>query len=142
MKVLYFFAVCSLFFACNQTKNIEPQVQTVPIKAALGSVTTESEPLTIKTASLDGNILSVEIEYSGGCEKHWVDLVGSFSVMKSLPAKRTIKLIHGSNNDHCRKLISESIMFDVSLFAFNQESGSEIILLLDGYKEEISYVYP
>ena len=142
MKVLSFFALCALLFSCSQPKLIEPVAQDGPVKAALGDVTVESDPLTITSASLDGNILSVDIEYSGGCEKHWVDLVGSYSVMKSLPPQRTIKLIHGANNDSCRELISESLQFDVSLFAANQTSGSEIILLLDGYKGKISYVYP
>jgi hypothetical protein len=142
MKVFSFFAVCALLIACSHARHVEPEVQLEPVKAQLGNVTVKSDPLTIKSASLDGNILSVEVEYSGGCQKHWIELMGSFAVMKSLPPKRTIKLIHGANDDTCRELITESLQFDISLFAMDQKSGSEIILVLDDYKGEISYVYP
>ena len=62
--------------------------------------------------------------------------------MKSLPPKRTVALIHNSNGDSCRELISETIKFDIRALAVTETSGSEITLLLEGYKEPIQYVYP
>ena len=142
MKLFSILALSALLVACNNTKEV---LNTTPInvkKAQIGDVTQESDPVTVTSAALDGNILSLEIEYSGGCKDHTYELIGSAAVMKSLPAKRAIKLVHNSNEDSCRELVSETIKFDIQDLAYTQKTGSEIVLLLDGYKQSISYVYP
>ena len=142
MKLFSILALSVLLFACNNTKEV---LDIDPInvkKAQIGDVMQESAQITVTSATLDGNILSLEVEYSGGCADHTYDLIGSEGVMKSLPAKRAIKLIHNSNDDSCRELISETIKFDIRPLAYMEKSGGEIVLLLDGYKQSISYVYP
>ncbi len=142
MKLFSIFAISILLVACNNTKevlDIDPiEVQ----KAQIGEVTQESDAVTITGAKLEGNILSLNIEYSGGCKDHSYDLIGSEAVMKSMPPKRAVNLIHHSNGDSCRELVSETIKFDIRALAMAQTNGSEIVLMLDGYKESISYVYP
>ncbi len=142
MKLFSIFAISILLVACNNTKevlDIDPiEVQ----KAQIGEVTQESDAVTITEAKLEGNILSLNIEYSGGCKDHSYDLIGSEAVMKSMPPKRAVNLIHHSNGDSCRELVSETIKFDIRALAMAQTKGSEIVLMLDGYKESISYVYP
>jgi hypothetical protein len=142
MKILSIFALCTLLFACGNTDKILPVEEEKIVQAQLGDATVDSDPITITAANVEGNVLSIDVEYSGGCEKHWFDLTGSFALMKSLPPKRTVKLIHNANSDACRQLIKKTLTFDISTFAITQTAGSEIILLLDGYKGEISYVYP
>lgn len=143
MKLLAFLAVSTLLFSCGNMKNKSDKTDDIKVvKAALGDVVnTASDPISITAASIEGNILTLSVSYSGGCEKHIFDLLGSFSVMKSLPAKRSIKLIHIANSDKCRKMIEETISFDISDLAMAKQSGSKIILLLDGYKDELSYTF-
>lgn len=142
MKLFSIIALSSILFACNTTKevlDIDPiEVQ----QAQLGDLGQESDPITITSVKLEGNILSLGVEYSGGCKDHTYDLIGSEAVMKSLPAKRSVKLIHHSNDDSCRELVSETLKFDVRAFAMSQTTGSEIVLILDGLKETVLYVYP
>lgn len=142
MKFLSILAVSALLFACNNTKEVLDLNPINVKKAQIGDVTQESAATTITAVNLEGNILSLDVEYSGGCEDHTFDFIGSAMVMKSLPAKRPVKLVHNSNNDTCRELVSETIKFDIRALAITETSGSEIILLLDGVKEPISYVYP
>ena len=142
MKLLSILAVSALLFACNNTREV---LDVDPInvkKAQIGDVTQESAQTTITSVNLEGNILSLDIEYSGGCQDHSFEFIGSAAVMKSLPAKRAVKLVHDSNGDTCRELVSETIKFDIRALAVTETTGSEIILLLDGVKEPISYVYP
>jgi hypothetical protein len=142
MKLLSILAVSALLIACNNTKEV---LDVDPInvkKAQIGDVTQESAQTTIGAVKLEGNILSLDVEYSGGCKDHSFEFVGSAAIMKSLPAKRAVKLVHDSNDDTCRELVSETIKFDIRALAVTEKSGSEIILLLDGVKEPISYVYP
>lgn len=142
MKLFSILAVSILLFACNNTKEVLDIDPIEVKKAQIGDVMQESAPITITAATLDGNILSLEIEYSGGCKDHTYELIGSEAIMKSLPAKRAIKLVHNSNDDTCRELISETIKFNIRAFSVTETKGSEIVLLLDGYKQSISYVYP
>lgn len=142
MKLFSILAVSILLFACNNTKEVLDIDPIEVKKAQIGDVMQESAPITITAATLDGNILSLEVEYSGGCKDHTYELIGSAAIMKSLPAKRAIKLIHNSNDDTCRELISETIKFNIRALSVTETKGSEIVLLLDGYKQSISYVYP
>lgn len=142
MKLVSILAVSVLLFACNNTKEVL-EIDPINVKSAqIGDVTQESAETTITSAILEGNVLTLEVEYSGGCKDHTFELIGSAAVMKSMPPKRPIKLVHNSNEDSCRELVSETIKFELESLAYSKESGSEIVLLLDGYKESISYIYP
>lgn len=142
MKLFSILALSVVLFSCNNTKEVL-EIDPIDVKKAqLGDVTQESDPITINSAVLDGHILTLEVEYSGGCQDHAYELYGSEAVMKSMPPKRSVKLVHKSNGDNCRELVTETIKFNIQNLAASQSSGSEIVLLLEGTKESISYVYP
>lgn len=145
MKMAMLIAAGALFFSCSNMKNKNTQVKQEnggeKVAATLGDVTQDSDPVTITSATVDGNTLKIDISYSGGCKEHMFDLVGSFAIMKSLPAQRSIKLLHNSKDDTCREFIEQTVEFDISELAYKKEAGSEIILLLNGYREPITYKY-
>lgn len=142
MKLLSILAVTTLLFACNNTKEVL-DIDPIDVKKAqIGDVTQESAATTITSVKLEGNIITLGVEYSGGCKDHSFELIGSEAAMKSMPAKRAVKLVHNSNGDTCRELVSETIKFDIRALAYMEKTGSEIVLMLDGYKESISYIYP
>lgn len=142
MKLFSILAISTLLFACNNTKEVL-DIDPIDVKMAqIGDVTQESAQITVTAVKLEGNILSLDVDYSGGCEDHSFELIGSAAIMKSLPPKRAVKLVHDSNGDTCREMISETIKFDIRSLAVTETSGSEIVLMLDGYKQSISYVYP
>jgi len=94
MKIVSILAVAALLFACNTTKEVL-DVDPIDVKMAqIGDVNQESAQTTITGVSLEGNILSLDVEYSGGCKDHSFELVGSAMIMKSMPPKRTVKLVH------------------------------------------------
>lgn len=104
----------------------------------------ESSAVTISSASVDGNKLTLKISCSGnfqhhqqGKGQHEFRLLGSRSVAESLPPQRRIMLHHRNNGDHAEALIQDEITFDITDFA--DSNGSEIYLILDGYQELISY---
>lgn len=145
MKVLFIGVVFfSLFTACgtqreSQKKYMEEEENTIQ-KAIIGEVTEESPNTTIKSASIDGNTMKLEVTYSGGCVDQHFDLVGQPVVMKSFPPKRNVELVR-SGGDNCRELVSKTLFFDLKELAQNKSDGAEIILLLNGYKNELKYVY-
>jgi hypothetical protein len=87
----------------------------------------------------DMNKLHLTLEYSGGCEPHEFEIIGSKAILKSFPAQRPVMIVHKANGDACRSIIREEIVVDISDFAYTKEHDSEIILLLDG--QRLSYKY-
>lgn len=96
-----------------------------------------SAPTGINKVTITGNKMSIQVKYSGGCEKHEFKLVGNKMISKSIPAQRSIKLYHNNYNDSCRELIEETLVFEISAFAYDD---NEIVLRLDGYETPIRYL--
>jgi hypothetical protein len=99
-----------------------------------------SDPFTVLDAHIDGNLLHLTMQYSGGCGKHTFEVLGSAAIMKSLPPQRPVLIIHRNNGDNCRALITEELTVDISEFAYQKEEGSEIHLIMEG-RERLKYVY-
>jgi hypothetical protein len=95
-----------------------------------------SASFTITHVAIDGNNMIIDVEYSGGCEKHEFKLLGSEMIQKSLPPQRGVMLWHNNNGDSCRSIVEEKLTFDISAFAYE---GGEIILNLDGWANPVSY---
>lgn len=92
--------------------------------------------VSILAVRLTGNTLVLDLEFSGGCETHHFRLLGSKMILKSMPPQRGIMLYHENNGDSCRELLQQTVSFDIQPLAY---PGGEIILLLDGWKDRISY---
>jgi len=58
-----------------------------------------------------------------------------------MPAIRAVKLFHTIDNDNCKKMITRVLHFDITELSYKKESGSEIYLALDGYKEKLKYTF-
>lgn len=91
----------------------------------------------ITSVTIDQNIMILGISYSGGCEEHEFSLIGSRLITKSLPPQRGIMLFHNNNGDSCRELKEEEIKFDIKEFQYKDQE--EIILILDGWKDNVNY---
>lgn len=96
-----------------------------------------SAPYHIDAVNLVKNQLTINVTYSGGCEKHEFQLIGNRMISKSIPPQRSIQLYHNNNGDSCREQLTETLVFDISAFAY---SDQEISLILSGYREVIPYI--
>ena len=126
--------------AMDTVEDAKPE-RNVMIKAEIGDLTVESDMYDIESAKIVGNSLFMVVTFSGGCAEHKFKFVGSPMIMKSLPPKRSVKLIHDKNGDYCRSLVTKTLEIDLTNIAHEQTSGSELVLLLDGYKGELNYTY-
>jgi hypothetical protein len=145
MKLIYSILILSVLTACalhNKTNNDQGQTNTtLQIKAEIGETSIPSEPFTISTVKIQGNKMFIDISFSGGCTAHEFKMVGSRSIAKSLPPIRQIQLIHLPHLDKCERLTKQTLEIDIKELAYQQESGSKIILTLEGWKEPIEYEY-
>jgi hypothetical protein len=92
---------------------------TIPALFASGTTpgSGPNDPLTLRSAAIDGLRLAVEVTYSGGCEDHEMDVVFSGNWMESAPVQTTAWLTHEDLNDPCDALPTEIRMFDLSRLA-------------------------
>ncbi|GAB5418986.1 MAG: hypothetical protein Crog4KO_00330 [Crocinitomicaceae bacterium] len=112
------------------------------IKAILGDVNRKTDYYSIISAEIEGVLLFMTVEYSGGCARHSFEFVGSQAISKSLPPQRAVQLMHDNGDDMCESIVRRDIEIDISELAYQQTAGSEIILNLEGYDKPLKFVFP
>ncbi|MDX2360153.1 MAG: hypothetical protein QNK23_05075 [Crocinitomicaceae bacterium] len=148
MKVLSILAAGLLLISCANTKETtamapeeaqKPQ-RNIAVTAQLGEFK-KGDALTITRSKVEGNILYLMVAYSGGCTEHTFEVIGNPILMKSLPPKRSVQLVHHANGDTCREWIEQTLEIDLSALAADQTPGSEVILVVEGIDQELSYIF-
>lgn len=132
--------IVTAILGCGTSKEISGSEEIKPPKAILVDDLSEyqrtSAYVDIQEVVILDNQMTLNISYSGGCKEHEFELIGTKSIMKTLPPKRGIMLYHNSNDDSCRELIEEILTFDITDLGY---PGGEIILNLEGYDEPLPY---
>ena len=100
--------------------------------------TFQLDPFTLQNVSLKGCLLTVDVDYGGGCEDHEFEVFMSPSIFgESFPAQANLWLKHNSNGDLCRGLVSEKLEVDITavIDQYRKQNGGddEIILNVYGY---------
>lgn len=125
--------------------DIEPSVGKVFIGDADGRFGTDK--YTLNTTSINGDTLTINVSYSGGCEKHEMTLVVSESFLESFPVQLHVSLAHNANGDTCEAYPTEDYHFDLTPIktmyqkAYQQEAGTIILRLKDAPNVELLYEF-
>jgi len=76
------------------------------------------DPYWVDALSIDGDMLSVDVHYAGGCKPHRFELYMSPAAFaETYPAQADLYLRHDSNGDMCEAVVSEVVTFDVTPIA-------------------------
>lgn len=115
----------------------------VKVTAEIGKMNSDyaSDPITIDTIEIRRNIMYIDVTYSGGCEKHDFQVIGSNVTAKSMPAIRSVQLIHKANGDSCRALKKVKLEVYIEDLAEQQVAGSKIYLTVEGWKGKLLYEF-
>lgn len=89
---------------------------------------------------LDGDSLRAVVRYGGGCGLHEFVLESSGPMLKSLPPKQPLRLVHRSDGDPCRALIEDSLAWGVREYRGTPRGLT--VLLLQDWNEPLNYNYP
>lgn len=121
---------------------------------AMGDVVFASTPetwgtdaYTINAATLRGDILTVNVSYSGGCETHEFTLVAEERFLESLPVQLRVSLSHNANGDRCEALITEDYHFDLTPLkevyqtGYRKDTGTIILRLKDAPPSDLAYAF-
>jgi hypothetical protein len=68
----------------------------------------------IKSFSIAGDILSIDVSYRGGCGQHTFELYSNGLLKKSLPPQIDVYLEHKKENETCTEDIKQTLKFDIS----------------------------
>ncbi len=109
------FAVAALAFVlvgCGTP--LVPATTLVLSEASSTTVTASRDPVTIVEVRVEGDALSIDVEYGGGCEDHHFSLQQSGVFRESYPVQTDLSLTHDANGDLCRALVSRTLEFDLT----------------------------
>jgi hypothetical protein len=143
MKTFTLIIISSLFFglnSCKLCKNKGDKKEDITsIIVQQGFVKPDNSALfdLLKT-SIEGNILTIEVSYSGGCNEHEFQLYFDGNYMKSLPPKANFILTHDNKGDACRSIVNKTLKFDISKAQYAGQK--EMMVMVDGFGE-VKYVY-
>ncbi len=94
----------------------------------------------LESIQCDGDVLLVNIQYSGGCKDHSFELITNGIYLKSMPPQLMLTLEHQNNGDVCRELINKTLAFNVS--GIQYKGSNELWLKVNGEKgKEVLYTY-
>ena len=75
----------------------------------------QMDPFSLKHVSLEGTIIRLDVNYSGGCHSHDFRLFMSPPVFQeSFPVQAKLWLQHEDDDDPCDAIVSDEVAFDIS----------------------------
>ena len=121
--LLFLFFSASIFlFSCKAKQNAsttetvkeKEEVKKVLIDAAREIAEAKQKTYTLNSFTIQGDTLSLEVTYTGGCGQNTFELYSNGLLMKSLPPQFNVYLEHTIENETCKKEIKRTLKFDLS----------------------------
>ncbi len=72
------------------------------------------QPWALKGYALERPVLTLDVEYGGGCEDHEFDLVAWGGWLESFPVQVNVLLAHEDHGDACDALLTSELRFDLT----------------------------
>jgi len=133
IAILLFFGIsCS-----KETLNFEGDCRDIHFNDDWYENGIEDAGTAILSYYIDDNCLFIEVQYSGGCDEHDIQMAAN-GWIKTNPVQVDARLIH-DNQDLCDALLTEEISFD--LLSIRYSDSSKIIVNLKGVDEQINHTY-
>ena len=104
-----------------------------------------TDAYTINAATIEDDILSVDVSYGGGCETHVFTLVTESMFLESFPVQLRVSLAHNANGDTCEALITEVHHFDLTPIkeayqkGYQTDEGTIVLRIKDAPPSDLFY---
>jgi hypothetical protein len=125
------------FCACSDTVVNEPGgdnlIKELRLIDDLNSSLIFKSEARILNVRLEKDILTIRVNYSGGCRKHILELYSNKTLKESNPPQIDMRLSHDAQNDFCDMLVTDTLRVNLQplksflISQYNQASG-EVIL--------------
>jgi hypothetical protein len=116
----------------------------VNVVADVSSPAWPSDPLTIESATITGDVLQVTVRFGGGCARHRIALLISHVFMESHPVQVRARLAHDAGGDMCEALLRRTLTFDLTplkrRYRASYGGGSAAVIIhLSGLPRSLRY---
>lgn len=151
MRVLLALLIAVSFAACKNnganSSTAKAKTETEKPKQTLNEIIVgaklrdQAPNFQILAMDTKGDVLAVIFQYSGGCEEHTFNAHFNGAWMKSNPPKAMLTFEHlNPNNDSCRKLIKDTVLYDLTPLKY--AAATEVVLISSQNKKvQTSYKY-
>lgn len=136
--MLRYILICllaSFQFSCSNSKIINSQNST-NIKSLIFDSTIDysvkGDNYVVDSLFIKDDILTILVNYSGGCKSHEFSLYSNGTFAKSLPVQATLLLKHNGNLDLCKKLVVEELKFNIK--ELKKKPSEKIIIKIEDKK--------
>ncbi len=89
-----------------------------------------ADPLALASADIRGRTLTLQVEYTGGCEDHAFEAWWGGSVAPSVPPVVPLEIQHDANGDTCRVNVQDVVVIDLSALDALPDDQMRISLLM------------
>ena len=141
VKNLIFIGLLGLLVVGNSSCNEDEPTPECGDYAVVSQVRYNSAPdddFTFDAVTLEGNCLSITIQYGGGCEEVNTELIDEGSINYSNTIGRNIRLsLH--DTDNCEALVTTTLKFDLT--PLQVEGENQIILNMKDWNGGLVYDY-
>ena len=107
IAIVTIFPLCSL--GNEQSERAIQQITTIRPNVRIDEI--RSDPFSLLKGDIQDDILSINVEYSGGHETHVFDVYWNGIVTRSYPGQTQLYIKHNANGDDAKAKINETIQF-------------------------------
>ena len=91
------------------------------------------------TVFVSGDTLVAVVTYSGGCGAHEFKLESNGPMLKSMPPKQPLRIVHRSDGDPCRAHLKETYKFCIE--DYRSIPNGTMVLMLENWNSNLRYSY-
>jgi hypothetical protein len=73
----------------------------------------EMDPVSIQKIEISGDLMTITVEYAGGCADHSFALHACSGFLESWPPQSEIMMVHEDPDDPCDAVVTEDLVFDL-----------------------------
>ncbi|WP_321287508.1 NigD-like C-terminal domain-containing protein [uncultured Sunxiuqinia sp.] len=147
MNKLIYIAILAFFMSCEKQedptdglkyKSISPSETEEYIDLYVNNFDSlENDPVTINEVLIEGDLLIVNLSYSGGCAEHEFNLARIHPSCGTPPLPPpTFELKHNANGDLCEAWLTDTLAFDISRLRNSEDSQMTISFSANEYNDE------
>jgi len=94
-------------------------------------------PVEVVSAEVVGDALRLVVSYGGGCAEHALEVESAGPLLKSMPPKQPLRVVHRTPGDPCRALIQRELTVDLK--PWRGAPHGVTVILLENWKEPLPY---
>lgn len=144
-KLIILLAIVNIFATCSGKKKTAKNDSTkyAEVKDVIVDLNFNAPDsnavFSIEDMKIDGDILQLEVSYSGGCKDHEFKAYFNGMYIKTNPMKAKVFIVHHTNGDNCRALIKQTLRYNLK--PVRSGDKGKLIIMLNNTDKTLTYEY-